>query len=142
MQKPGGISWLERQGGLGRGGLQRPFKCCCPWPIALHVGHLNHPGNNRSVPRVPPFSLAVLTASSLADDGGEQGVSQELITLPGGEGRLRASLGHHSSGLRGSPTRCPPQPPAGQMLKNHIAEVGSPPARSCLLMDALRLGSR
>lgn len=67
----------------------------------------------------------------------EQGVSQELMTLPGGDSGLRAGLGHHSPCLGGSPTLCPSLLPAGQMLKNQIAEMCSPP-RSFLLLDALR----
>ena len=72
----------------------------------------------------------------------EQGVSQELMTLPGGDSRPRASPGHHSPCLGGSPTLCPSLLPAGEMLKNQIAEMCSPPPRSFLLLDALRPGEQ
>lgn len=68
----------------------------------------------------------------------EQGVSQELMTLPGGDSRPRAGPGRHSPCLGGRPTVCPSLLPAGQRLKNQIAEM-CPPPRSFLLLDALRL---
>lgn len=68
----------------------------------------------------------------------EQGVSRELMALPGGDSRLRAYPGHHSPCLRGSPPLCPSLLPAGQMLESQIAEMCSSPPGSFLLLDALR----
>lgn len=65
----------------------------------------------------------------------EQSVSRELMTLPGGDSRLGADLGHHSPCLHRSPTLCPPLLPTGLVLKNQIAEICPPSIRSLLLLD-------
>lgn len=63
-----------------------------------------------------------------------------MMALPGGDSRLWANAGHHSPCLCRSPALCPSLLPAGQVLRNQIAEICS--LRSFLLLDTLRPGSR
>ena len=113
------------------------------------MGHLNHPGNNRSTPQAPPLRLGELRIRSNllqsrwlswqhpdSDDGGAgrfPGIDDPAWGRQQAEGRP----GRHSPCLGGRPTVCPSLLPAGQRLKNQIAEM-CPPPRSFLLLGALR----